>query len=193
MLPSHSFLFGHLLFVSTLTKSYPPDAHGSYAQIQIIDNWKEYFPQAKKIPPVIYLDLWPVMSQPFIWVIDPEACYQHAQLTPLKRHKLVAWALYPMTGGRDLMSVNEASHRVWRNRLNPGFSPRTMMQNLPAIIAEFEVFANSLRTMSGRDGEWSGMFRMQKKIIALTFDLIMKMVALVCPLLFMVQLLIMID
>ena len=155
---------------------FPSDAHTCYTQIHIIDNWRKYFPGQEKCPPIIYFDLWPVISQPLIWVVDPDCCVQFTQESPQPRHDLVKWALIPLTDGKDIVSMDMAAHRIWRSRLNPGFGSRNIMSNMPALLEETVIFARGLKELAGRDGNWGEVFLMQDKTTSFTFDIIMRMV-----------------
>ncbi|EZF27837.1 hypothetical protein H112_00206 [Trichophyton rubrum D6] len=157
----------------SLRKGLPRDAHGSYTSMKIIQNWQTYFPTAKKCPPLIYLDVWPFISQPIIMVIAPELCAQLTQETPQPRHPMFGWAMTPVTDGIDIISMNMADHKVWRSRLNPGFSSRNVIQNMPAILEEVSLFAQRLKdTIDGDSGEWGRMFTLYDRAVAVTFDII---------------------
>ncbi|KAM5492341.1 hypothetical protein McaMca56_007179 [Microsporum canis] len=169
----YSPLLGHLPLLKTLGKGLPRDAHGSYTSMKILQNWQKYFPTAKKCPPLVYLDAWPFMAQPIIMVIAPELCSQLTQETPQPRHSMFGWALTPVTDGIDLISMNMADHKVWRSRLNPGFSSRNVIQNMPAILEEVSIFAQKLKDTTDTDGyEWGNMFTLYDAAVALTFDVI---------------------
>ncbi|KAK2880697.1 hypothetical protein FQN49_000466 [Arthroderma sp. PD_2] len=169
----YSPFFGHLPLMRSLRKGLPRDAHGSYTSMKIIQNWQIYFPTAKKCPPLIYMDVWPFMSQPIIMVIAPELCSQLTQETPQPRHPMFRWALAPVSDGIDLISMNMADHKVWRSRLNPGFSSRNVMQSMPAVLEEVSIFAQKLKnTADSGSHEWGDMFTLYGGAVALTFDVI---------------------
>ncbi|KDB28107.1 hypothetical protein H109_00127 [Trichophyton interdigitale MR816] len=169
----YSPFLGHLPLMRSLRKGLPRDAHGSYTSMKIIQNWQTYFPTAKKCPPLIYLDVWPFISQPIIMVIAPELCAQLTQETPQPRHPMFGWAMTPVTDGIDIISMNMADHKVWRSRLNPGFSSRNVIQNMPAILEEVSLFAQRLKdTIDGDSGEWGRMFTLYDRAVAVTFDII---------------------
>ncbi|PGH05785.1 hypothetical protein GX51_02756 [Blastomyces parvus] len=169
----YSPFLGHLPLLKSLGEGFPRDAHRSYSNMRIVQNWKKYFPGAKKCPPLIYLDVWPFMAQPIIMVIDPELCSQLTQETPQPRHSMFGWALKPVTDSIDLISMNMADHKVWRSRLNPGFSSRNVIQNMPAILEEVSIFAQKLKDTADADSrEWGSMFTLYDRAVALTFDVI---------------------
>ncbi|KAH9906073.1 sterigmatocystin biosynthesis P450 monooxygenase StcS [Xylariomycetidae sp. FL2044] len=168
----HSLLFGHLLLMKSLTEGLPKDAHTTYANLKIGTDWKKYFPSATKCPSLVYLDLWPVFSQPIILLIGPEPCYQLTQENPQPRHPMMKWALTPVTGGRDLISMDMQSHRLWRSTLNPAFSSRNLISNIPLLIEEVEIFADTLKGFAGKDGSWGEIFTLFDRTIGLTLDVI---------------------
>ncbi|KAI0890248.1 sterigmatocystin biosynthesis P450 monooxygenase StcS [Annulohypoxylon maeteangense] len=173
---SHSLLFGHLLLLRQLNEGYPSDIHSDYTFKKLIQNWPKYFPNESKCPPLIYLDLWPFMPEPVICVVSPELCHQFTQEKPQPRHVMFKWALTPVTGGIDLISMDMADHRIWRAKLNPAFSSKNLFANVPDIVGEVEVFVRLLREMAGSGGDWGPMFPLYDRTCNLTFDVIITLV-----------------
>ncbi|KAG5302580.1 sterigmatocystin biosynthesis P450 monooxygenase StcS [Histoplasma capsulatum G186AR] len=169
----YSPFLGHLPLLRSLKEGLPQDAHRVYTSIKIVQNWQKYFPGAEKCPPLIYMDVWPFMAQPIIMVIDPELCSQLTQETPQPRHPIFGWALTPVTDGIDLISMNMPDHKVWRSRLNPGFSSRNIIQNMPAALEEVAIYAQKLKdTADAGSHEWGKMFTLYEGAVALTFDVV---------------------
>ncbi|KAI0150014.1 sterigmatocystin biosynthesis P450 monooxygenase StcS [Hypoxylon sp. NC0597] len=172
----YSLIFGHLPLLISLNEGYPSDTHSNYAFKRLIQNWQKYYPAEPKCPPLIYLDLWPFMPEADITVVSPELCHQFTQETPLPRHIMFKWAMMPVTGGIDLLSMNMVDHRVWRARLNPAFSTRNIFSNVPGIVEEVSVFARLLKEMAGSSGDWGQMFTLYPRACNLTFDVILRFV-----------------
>ncbi|KAI1819274.1 cytochrome P450 [Xylaria intraflava] len=170
----HSLLLGHLPLMKRLRRDLPKDAHDTYAQLKLTVNWHEYFPKLSKCPPIIYLDLWPFVTYPLIQATSPEACYQMTQQKPQPRHPMFGWAISPVTGGRDLIAMDIPTHRVWRSRLNPGFSLRNLTSLVPILTEEVEIFVRKLREEAGGDENFGALFPLYKKTVALSFDMIMR-------------------
>ncbi|KAI1337316.1 cytochrome P450 [Xylariaceae sp. FL0016] len=169
----HSWLLGHIPLMKSLKEGLPKDAHDTYVHRKLVISWREYFPQEKQeCPPVIYLDLWPLLSQPFVLATSPEACYQLTQKDPQPRHSMFSWAMSPVTGGKDLMSMDIPTHRLWRSRLNPGFSMQNILSQFPIFIQEVGIFATQLKSNVGADGGYGDSFTLFDKSSALTFDII---------------------
>ncbi|KAI1095025.1 sterigmatocystin biosynthesis P450 monooxygenase StcS [Rostrohypoxylon terebratum] len=172
----HSLIFGHLRLFRHLYRGYPSDVNSDYAFRRLLQNWSEYFPTESKCPPLIYLDLWPLMSEAVITVVSPELCCQFIQKKPQPRHATTKWALTPVTGGTDLVSMNMADHRVWRAKLNPAFSSKSLFANVPGIVDEVDVFVRLLKEMAGSNGNWGSMFPLHRRACNLTFDIIVSIV-----------------
>ncbi|OJD18441.1 hypothetical protein AJ78_01561 [Emergomyces pasteurianus Ep9510] len=167
----YSLFFGHIPFLKSLKDGLPRDAHGSYTSVKMMQNWQKYFPGAKQCPPLIYLDVWPFMAQPIIMVIDPELCSQLTQETPQPRHPMFGWALAPVTDGIDLISMNLADHKLWRSRLNPGFSSKNIFQNMPVVLEEVSIFAQKLQDAADENShDWGSMFTFYSGAVDLTID-----------------------
>ncbi|KAI1433459.1 cytochrome P450 [Xylaria sp. CBS 124048] len=170
----HSLLLGHLPLMKKLRDNLPKDAHDTYSQRRLITHWEEYFPNQTKCPPIIYLDLWPFLSYPLIYATSPETCYQITQENPQPRHSMLAWSILPVTGGKDLISMDMSDHRVWRARLNPGFSTRNLTSQIPLMIEEVNTFVQQLRSKAGQDHEYGEIFPLYDRTVNLTFDIIMR-------------------
>ncbi|KAK8123985.1 Cytochrome P450 monooxygenase aflN [Apiospora kogelbergensis] len=155
-----------------LRQGWPSDSHTTYANVKIVREWKKHFPEASECPPVIYLDLWPIMPEPFAMIVDPALASQLTQETPQPRHPIFKWAQVPITGGLDLLSADPVNHKLWRSRLIPGFSPRNLATHVPAMIEEVQTFADIVKSKAGKGGDWGDMFTFYDKTVALTFDVI---------------------
>ncbi|KAI0198822.1 cytochrome P450 [Astrocystis sublimbata] len=170
----HSMLLGHLQFFKQLKNGLPKDAHSSYAQRHLALHWQKYFPGATQCPPIVYIDLWPFLQQPLIMAISPEACFQLTQENPQPRDSTFRWAMFPVTGGKDMISMNTADHRLWRSRLNPGFASRNLMLGLPILLEEVGIFARQLKDQAGVNKGWGDKFTLYERTVSLTFDIIMR-------------------
>jgi cytochrome P450 len=167
-------VFGHIPLMKALRNGLPGDAHDTYVARKLCLNWQEYFPGASAPPPLAYLDLWPFLSQPLIMVYSPLACSQLTQTNPQPRHSLFRWALFPLTGGQDLTSVDVSAHRVWRSRLNPGFSPKNLISHMDVLLEEAIIFAQKLKTKVGDNNTWGDVFTLYDDVVNLTFDMIVR-------------------
>jgi cytochrome P450 len=160
--------------MGALQQGLPNDAHNTYALRKLSLNWQTYFPNATKCPPLIYLDLWPFLSQPLILVTDPQACSQLTQVTPQPRHSLFREALHPLTAGKDLTCADIPTHRLWRSVFNPGFSNRNLMSQMDALLEEVTIFSQKLKNKAGTDNNWGELFTLYDDAVSLTFDIILR-------------------
>lgn len=167
---SHSLLFGHIPLLKKLKNGLPKDAHDTYIHQELALNWPKYFSKEHtQCPPVIYLDLWPLLNQPLIYATSPEACYQLTQQKPEQpRHPMFSWAMAPVTGGKDLIAMDIPTHRLWRSKLNPGFSTQNILSQTPLLIEEINIFVAKLRDRASKEETFS----MYDHLVALAFDVI---------------------
>lgn len=136
-------------------------------------NFKKYFPELDKLPPVIYVDLWPVADS-LVSVIDPAAAAQFTVAKSLPKHPVATEFMYPLTGNVDLVSSEGELWKKWRSRFSPGFSPRNLIALLPELIEEAQVFVDGLKSLAGKNGEWGPVFQLEEKTTNLTFDIIVR-------------------
>lgn len=172
MLP-HSLLFGHLPIFGDFRAAHPPDANIYMFHYWMVANFKKYFPSEDNVPPVVYLDLWPI-SGSLAAVFDPVAATQFTQTKSLPKDTLMTEYMNPLTENLDIVSSEGQLWKTWRQRFNPGFSPRNLTALLPEIIEEALVFVNGLKNLAGKDGKWGPVFPLEEKTINLTFDIIVR-------------------
>lgn len=167
----HSWLLGHLPFVYGWTRQNPKDTHIFRLMYHVLDNYQRLFPGQETLPPVLYLDLWPIET-PLMIVFDPAVTAQFTQETSLPKHSVLTEIMIPLTKGKDLNTISGEPWRYWRSRFNPGFSARNTMALLPEVIEEIVVFAGKLDNYAGPDGQWGRAFQMETETVNLTFDVI---------------------
>ncbi|OTB01946.1 hypothetical protein M426DRAFT_323042 [Hypoxylon sp. CI-4A] len=172
MLP-HSWLFGHLGIFADFRADHPPDVNIYMFHGWLAANFKKYFPDLERLPPVIYLDLWPVASS-LVPVYDPVAATQFTTAHSLPKESSTANYMSPLTGNLDIVSEEGELWKKWRQRFNPGFSPRNLTALLPELIEEVKVFVDVLKNLAGENGEWGPVFQLEEKTTNLTFDIIVR-------------------
>lgn len=168
-------LLGHLGLMDELMQLYPKDAAITYPQIHIIQNWRKFFPGEKCCPPVLYLDIWP-LQEPVAMVLDPTMCQDLVQERNQPRHHQGKHLVKAIAGTRNLVYFDGGVHRLWRSRLNPGFSLRNLQSHMPALVAELNVFVDNLKATAGKDGAWGAVFPLLPNAVDLTFDIIGRVV-----------------
>ncbi|KAL7619605.1 hypothetical protein AAE478_010146 [Parahypoxylon ruwenzoriense] len=169
----HSLLFGHLPIFADFRKVHPPDVNIYVFHDWLAANVKKYFPNLERLPPVVYVDLWPVAGS-LALVFDAVAASQFTQVKSLPKDVITHEFLMPLTGNLDMVSSEGELWKKWRSRFSPGFSPRNLTALLPELLEEAQVFVNKLMSLAGEDGEWGPVFQLEEKTTNLTFDIIMR-------------------
>ncbi|KAI0114207.1 cytochrome P450 4V3 [Hypoxylon sp. NC0597] len=172
MLP-HSWLFGHLPIFADFRAAHPPDVNIYMFHPWLAANFKKYFPDREKLPPVVYVDLWP-MAGSLAMVFDPVAASQFTQVKSLPKDHVTIEYMKPLTNNLDMVSSEGQLWKSWRSRFNPGFSPRNLTALLPELIEEAKVFVDGLKSLAGENGEWGPVFQFEEKTTNLTFDIIVR-------------------
>lgn len=120
-----------------------------------------------KLPPIFYLDTWP-FADPICAIIDPEVAYQVTVLNSLPKHKAIPEAIWPLTGKKNLVSMNGAEHKRWRAIFNPGFSSAHLMTLVGGIVDDSMLFMEVL----GRHAEEQDIFSLEEAATRATVDII---------------------
>ncbi|KAK1566007.1 vera protein [Colletotrichum navitas] len=175
MLP-HSWITGHLGVMSEFRKNYPGDINIGNFHPWIINNYQKYFPDIDHCPPVIYLDLWPVLKAPIVVAYNRTVAAQFTQINNLDKHQISLDFMNPLTKGKDLATLQSNEWKKWRGWFNPGFSSRNVSTMVPELIEEIQVFSKNLEERAGPNGTWGPMFQLRNATTALTFDIIVRAV-----------------
>jgi cytochrome P450 len=141
----HSFLFGHLLIVGKLMAKYPSTFHGQCLPIILQESHPDLCKRG-----LVYVDVWPV-GNPMLAVFHPDIMNQFTVEQSLLKHPQLHHELQPMTQCLDLVSLEGQLWKTWRGIFNPGFSAKNLMQLVPIMLEEIEVFREGLRA-AARDG-----------------------------------------
>ena len=163
-MPPHHPLWGHLLLAKELLSKVPQDSHPSYLPGLV----RRAVPD---VGPVFYLDMWPFAS-PILVVSSPSAAYQVTQEHSLpKSDELRRW-MKPLTGNKDLVSLEGQAWKRWRNVYNPGFSASHLMYLVPQITKEVSTFCEVLRERA----QAGSTFPLEAATVNLTMDTIGRVV-----------------
>lgn len=145
----------------------------------LILDWKTYFPDCidRGGPPeVLYLDLWPLVDQPIAIVNDAALCQVIVSERLPVRHEQVKQLSRAISGDRNLFEWDGAQHRLWRMRLNPGFSMKNLLAHVAMgrVVDEVGIFVEGIKKFLPKDGGdgWGEVFQMYPRTVALTFDII---------------------
>ncbi|KAI0484410.1 cytochrome P450 4V3 [Xylariaceae sp. FL0804] len=167
----HSIVLGHLLVLAEFTQLHPPDVNIHVFHTWLSENCQKYFPGHDHLPPVVYLDLWPV-SDSLAIVSDPELASQFTVVKSLPKIRMVKQYIKPLTAAIDIFCTEGPAWKSWRSILNPGFSNRNLTAMVPNMIEEVLVFAEELKKLAGENETWGSVFPLEQKTINLTFDVI---------------------
>ncbi|KAK2028326.1 vera protein [Colletotrichum zoysiae] len=175
MLP-HSWITGHLGVMAEFRKEYPGDINIGNFHPWIINNYKKYFPEMDHCPPVIHLDLWPLLKAPIMVAYNSSVAAQFTQINNLDKHQISLDFMTPLTKGKDIATLQSNEWKKWRGWFNPGFSSRNVSTMVPELIEEIQVFSKNLEERAGPNGTWGPMFQLRNATTALTFDIIVRAV-----------------
>jgi cytochrome P450 len=156
-MPKHNMLFGHLLVLKHHMARLPPDCTTNTTFLEI----------SKKFPRgVFYIDLWPI-ARPML-VLNTISTATQLQNAPLDKPSQLDSAFLDLCGGPNLFTMHEQPWKYWRRLFNPGFSTSHMLELVPAIVRETEVFCDVLRRLAAT----SKVIQLENLTIKLTIDVI---------------------
>jgi cytochrome P450 len=159
-MPPHSFLFGHLPIVASITGSLPALIHGVY----IADQVRQKYPE---MDTAFYLDVWPI-GKPYLMVIKPDMIAQFTQSEQLPKDPGLKTFLGPVAGKQNLVTMEGPQWKRWRSIFNPGFSAGHISSLVPAMVEKVDIFKAKLEEYA-RSGE---MFLLEDHVLNLTIDII---------------------
>lgn len=116
---------------------------------------------------VLCLDTWPV-SPPVLWVTDPDMLSQFCVSPSLPKADMMHYEFEPMTGLKDILTLEGAEWKRWRTIFNPGFSAKNLLLLMPAFLEEIQVFTDGLRKQA-KTGEVGNFL---DQAMNLTYDVI---------------------
>lgn len=167
-------IFGHLKVMKEFKTEHPPDANILQLQLWIGRNFKRFFPDLDDVPPIVYLDLWPLFNDPLAILFDVDMARQLTQTAALPRSRIQKSLFAALTENLDLFSMEGNEWRVWRSRFNPAFSIRSITAIVPEMIEEVEIFAQGLEQNAGANGSWGEVFPLAERTTSLTLDVIVR-------------------
>lgn len=115
-------MFGHIPLLLRLRKGLPDDASDMYVNRHLVLEWRKTFPRAKVCPPVIYLDIWPLMDEAIAIINEVDLIQGVVQHRNPPRHAMAKYLQSFVSGNRNLSAWDGSMHKLWRSRMNPGFS-----------------------------------------------------------------------
>ena len=163
-MPPLNPVFGHLFVLASVVGKLPKDAHQHY----LPDQLRRRYPD---LGPIFYLDGWPIISLTLV-VASPSALAQITTEHTLLKFPAIRDFLYPLTNGKDIVSMDGQEWRTWRSIFNPGFSAKHLISVVPDIVKETQVFCNVLQKHADRQD----VFPMKGLTDNLAMDVIGKVV-----------------
>ncbi|MCJ1381942.1 hypothetical protein MMC17_005054 [Xylographa soralifera] len=163
-MPPLNPVFGHLFVLANVMAKLPKDAHQHY----LPDQLRRTYPD---MGPIFYLDAWPFISLTLV-VASPSTLAQITTEHTLLKFPAIRAFLYPLTNGRDLVSMDGQEWKTWRSIFNPGFSAKHLMTVVPDIVKETKVFCDVLQEHANQQD----VFPMKALTDNLAMDVIGKVV-----------------
>ena len=136
-MPPLNPVFGHLFVLASVMSKLPKDAHQHY----LPDQLRRTYPD---MGPIFYIDAWPIISLTLV-VASPSTLAQITTDHTLPKFPAIRDFLFPLTNGKDIVSMDGQEWKFWRNIFNPGFSAKHLMTVVPDIVHETTVFCEVLQ------------------------------------------------
>lgn len=133
----HNLLTGHLLILASVIPSFPKDVIKTYIFEVIVSRFGKNG--------AVYLDLWP-FAEPFLILTSPHLANQ-ANSPPValeKPNALKVWT-WSLSGGTNLFDAPPEEWKPLRALFSRGFSANHLMNLVPFIVEETQVYCNILR------------------------------------------------
>ena len=136
-MPPLNLVFGHIFVLARVMSKLPNDAHQHY----LPDQLRRTYPD---MGPIFYIDAWPFISLTLV-VASPSTLAQITTAHTLPKFPAIRDFLFPLTNGKDIVSMDGQEWKFWRNIFNPGFNAKHLMTLVPDIVLETAVFCENLQ------------------------------------------------
>lgn len=163
-MPPHHWLLGHIPIAAKIFQALPPHAH----LLLIADQVRRIYPH---LDTAFYLDVWP-FGPPTLMVISPELVSQFTQDNSLPKYKGVRKFLKPLTGKKDLVTMEGHDWRHWRRNFNPGFSATNVMDMVPTMVQEIRTYKDIIH----QHAVAGDIFPLELPTLAMSMDIIGRVV-----------------
>ena len=142
-------------------KKFPPNAHTHWLALLFLEEYPELAGKG-----LLYLDVWPI-SQPLLSLYHPDLMTQLAEHN-FRKADLMKLEMGPMTGAKDLLTLEGAEWKRARAVFNPGFSAKNLLSLVPEFVAEIEPFRQKLSSVA----ETGELIKLEKLTTRLAMDVI---------------------
>jgi cytochrome P450 len=136
-MPPWDFAAGHLKTLPSLLEMLPKGSQHSDAFTLLSYNFVD-------ADSCFYIDVWPITS-PLLIITSPELAIQACQEHDLPKPDILIPFFAPFAGGPNLFDMNGAEWKRSRALFNPGFSANVMLECMPQIIEEADIYVALLR------------------------------------------------
>jgi len=157
--PPHSWWFGHLALFRRTRRSLPARTH-PHAIILAIQ-------QRFNLPPVFYLDWYPVFA-PMIIVTDPTVATQLTNAENLPRHSVVQDVMGELVGRHSVFWSQGSEWKHLRSTLTPAMSTTYLLGRVPRMLHHMLIFEDVVADLA-KTGE---TFPILGRLISMTIDVI---------------------
>lgn len=160
-MPPHDFIWGHLKIMGEISNLLPKNVHLQYLTTTIS---KKY-----NMPPVFYLDLWPLGPNCMV-VTDPDLAFQITANHEYQKHEEEKKAMDPLLGAGNIATAEGARWKHLHKQLSPAFSVSHVTSMRGMIAEEIMKFRGILHKLA-ESGE---VFKLEDYGQRLIFDIIGK-------------------
>lgn len=158
-MPPWSWYFGHVLVIKEYLDHLPADTVFNYVAMSISQSFTKQN--------MFYLDFWP-FTIPVLVVSNPHAADQIMRHSWVQKPQNVFDAFMQMSGGPNLITMPEDPWKRWRTIFNPGFGSGYILEAVPKLVDQGEIFCEKLR-VHARSEE---MFPLEEATFRLAIDVI---------------------
>ena len=116
---------------------------------------------------MFYVDFWP-LSPPMLILTTPHAAAQLTQQFNPGKPPPIVKAFETLTGGPNLLTMPDGPWKRWRSIFSPGFSQSYMLEQVPKIVTEVNIFCERLREAARR----GAMIQLEELTFRLTLEII---------------------
>lgn len=157
-MPPHHPILGHLKFVAEISAKYPANTVVDIPLADLCDK----FPDG-----IIPMDFAP-FNEPITIITSPRVAAQAQTFSHRDKPPQVVTGLEKLCVGPNLVTMPDKEWKPWRALFSKGFSNSYMLELVPAMLNEIEVFKGLLDARA-RTGE---RFKMSELTSKLTVDVI---------------------
>ncbi|KAL8735163.1 MAG: hypothetical protein Q9166_001039 [cf. Caloplaca sp. 2 TL-2023] len=125
---------------------------------------RQHYPE---LPPVFYIDLWPVAA-PMLIILDPAAAAQVTIHNSLRKHPQIQDYVYPLLGKKNLVTLEGKEWKMWRGIFNPGFASGHLMSLVAGMVSDTVRFTEILSDYAAKEK----VFELEDAATRLTVDII---------------------